>query len=74
MHVYLEQYVSLLWSMFQRDLTIFSHPWMYYWLLVPALCYLVFFFVKWTVLTTPIWLPIALALSPLRMRQHCRSK
>jgi hypothetical protein len=63
-----ENYLNLLWSMFQSDIDVFSRPWLYYWLLIPAVGYFIFFFIKWTVLTTPVWLPIALALSPFRCR------
>jgi len=68
MHEIFDKYINLLWNMYQFDINVFSHPWMYYWLLVPAVCYLVFFFAKWAVLTTPIWLPVALALAPFRGR------
>ena len=44
------------------DLDKFSEPWMYWWLLIPALCYMFFFFVKWTVITAPFWLPFAILL------------
>jgi hypothetical protein len=57
-----EKYFDLLWNMFQFDINVLSQPWMYYWLLLPAVGYLVFFFIKWVVLTTPVWLPSALAL------------
>lgn len=68
MHEIFEKYLNLLWNMFQYDINVFSHPWLYYWLLVPAVGYLVFFFVKWAVLTTPLWLPIACAFAPFRGR------
>jgi len=42
------------------DMQVFSQPWIYYWLLVPALGYLAFFFLKWTVMTTPVWLPLSI--------------
>jgi hypothetical protein len=61
-----ESYFNLLWNMFQFDINVLSQPWMYYWVLVPAIGYLIFFFIKWIVLTTPIWLPFALALGPFR--------
>lgn len=40
------------------DVEQFSHPWMYEWILIPAMGYFVFFMCKWTVLTAPLWLPI----------------
>lgn len=62
----LDQYLSLLWRLFQFDIHVFSHPWMYYLLLIPACGYLVFFFIKWAVLTAPLWLPISIIFSSLR--------
>jgi hypothetical protein len=59
---YLENYLALLWRMFEYDIHVFSQLWMYQWVLVPAIAYLIFFLVKWAVLTIPIWLPIMLIL------------
>ncbi len=59
----LTAYFNLLWSSFQWDIHYLSQPWMYFCLLIPAICYLVFFFVKWIVLTVPIWLPFRLIFS-----------
>lgn len=56
------EYVNYLWSTFQYDMNVFSQPWMYWWLLIPALAYLMFFMFKWVVLTAPIWLPLRLIL------------
>lgn len=61
-----QKYFELIWNAFQYDIEVFSKPWIYYWILIPALGYLVFFFVKWAVLTTPLWLPVYLALSPIK--------
>ncbi len=60
MNPYIEKYLELLWRMFEYDIAQLSQPWMYYWALIPAIGYLVFFFAKWTVLTTPVWLPLAI--------------
>lgn len=48
------------------DIYVFSQPWLYYWLLVPACFYLVFFVLKWWVITLPIWLPISLICQAIR--------
>ena len=56
------EYFSILLSQFKFDVEVFSHPWMYYYILVPALGYLCFFMIKWSVLTAPIWIPIYNAL------------
>ena len=56
----LTAYLNILWNSFQWDIHYFSQAWMYYLLLLPFLGYLIFFFVKWTILTTPIWLPFSI--------------
>lgn len=66
MNPYIEKYLELLWYQFEFDIQILSQPWMYYWLLVPALGYTIFFFFKWVVLTTPIWLPPTIVAQALR--------
>ena len=58
----LTAYLNILWNSFQWDIHYFSQPWLYYWLLVPFIFYLIFFFVKWMILTTPIWLPFRIIL------------
>jgi hypothetical protein len=63
-----QQYFDLLWRMFEYDINVFSHPWLYYLALIPAIGYLVFFFMKWTVLTTPLWLPVFLAFQSFRKK------
>jgi hypothetical protein len=53
--------LEILFRNFEYDLEKLSQPWMYYWLLIPAIGYLVFFFGKWAVLTAPIWIPFSIA-------------
>lgn len=43
--------------MFKYDVEVFSKPWLYIPLLIPAAFYFVFFIIKWAVLTSPIWIP-----------------
>lgn len=62
----LTQYLEFLWGAFQYDMDIFSQGWLYYWVLVPAAGYLCFFFIKWVVITAPIWLPFVITLRALR--------
>lgn len=52
----LTSYLNILWNSFQWDIHYFSQAWMYYFVF-PIIGYLIFFFVKWTILTAPIWLP-----------------
>lgn len=55
------QYVTKLYELFIYDIEVMSQPWMYWCLLIPIACYLVFFFIKWAVLTAPLWLPVYLS-------------
>lgn len=55
-------YINILYNLFLYDLDVFSNPILYA-LIIPFFFYLIFFFIKWTILTTPIWLPISLIFS-----------
>lgn len=55
---YLTRYIEFCITMFKHDIEIFSQPWMYWWILVPAFCYFIFFLFKWIVITAPIWISI----------------
>jgi len=59
-------YVTLLWNSFQYDLFVFSQWWMYAPLLIPAIGYVIFFFLKWGVLLMPVWLPLNLLFGGIR--------
>ena len=73
MHPIFEKYFEILLGMFQYDMEIMSKPWMIY-TIVPIVGYLVFFFVKWAVLTAPIWMPFTIILSALRVRKNKSGK
>lgn len=61
-----ERYFEILLKCFEYDITVYStNMWMYWWACIPAFAYTVFFFVKWTVLTTPIWMPLSMILRGL---------
>ena len=62
----IEKYIDYLWQMFAYDMEVMSQPWMYYWLLIPIIGYLTFFFCKWIVLTTPIWIAPFMILQSLK--------
>lgn len=47
-----------LYDLWKYDIEVFSKGWLYYWLCIPAIAYTTFFFLKWTVITAPVWLPI----------------
>ena len=57
--------LTTLYGYWLYDMEVFSQPWIYYWALIPALCYLWFFVVKWIVVLLPIWMPAAFILSIL---------
>ena len=61
------RYFDLLAEQFEYDLVQMSNPWMYYLLLIPILFYLAFFFIKWMVLTAPIWLPGSFILGAINL-------
>ena len=56
----LHNVLQVLYECWLFDLWVFSQWWLYAPLLIPAAGYLVFFFVKWVVLTAPAWLPVSL--------------
>ena len=63
-------YLNILFAMFKYDLDVFtSHKWIIY-TVVPGVIYLVFFFVKWLVLTTPVWMPFSIIFSGRSVFHH----
>jgi hypothetical protein len=54
---------DLLIQQYLFDVQVLSQPWMYYWLLIPALFYVNFMFIKWAVLTMPIWVSFYIMLN-----------
>jgi hypothetical protein len=50
------------------DVAVFTNPWMYYPLLIPIAFFVPFFFAKWMILTTPVWIPIYIVLMAFRRR------
>lgn len=57
------EYLLFLWRAFQYDMDVFSKPWIYFSLLIPAMFYFAFFMLKWVVLTTPVWMPFVIIVS-----------
>lgn len=68
MEALLTTVMSVLVGQWVWDVEVFSNPWMYYPLLIPVMFYVPFFFMKWTILTAPAWLPIMLFVTSLRRR------
>ena len=56
---HLQQIEQILFDMWMYDMNTLSNPWMYIPLCVPAFLYAVFMSVKWSVITTPLWMPFA---------------
>ena len=52
------EYIAFLWSQLQYDWSVFTKPWVLY-TVIPAILYLVLFFVKWYILLAPITIPIS---------------
>ncbi len=58
----LESYLNKLYYYWQYDLTVFENEWLYIPFLLPAIGYIVFFILKWSILTAPFWIPIRMSL------------
>ena len=54
-----EAYLNLVWNSFMADVDVLSIWWVWVTIL-PAVGYVLFMTVKWTLLTTPLWIPIKL--------------
>ena len=52
------EYIAFLWTQLQYDWDVFTRPWVLY-TIIPAILYLVIFFVKWYILLAPITIPIS---------------
>lgn len=58
----MNEVLQALFDLWKYDVGVMSNPWMYIPLCIPILFYLSFFFVKWLVLTTPLWLSVCIIL------------
>lgn len=57
----LEEYFQILLDCFKYDIMVYSTKmWIYYWAMIPAIFYTMFFMVKWAALTAPMWMPISM--------------
>jgi hypothetical protein len=52
--------------MFKFDLSVYSQGWIYWWLLLPAFGYTIFFMLKWVILFAPLSIPLGLVSSAIR--------
>lgn len=55
----MNEVLHILLELWKFDLWIYSQWWLYAPLLIPACFYTGFFFLKWTIITAPVWLPFA---------------
>ncbi len=67
MHPIFEKYFEILLGIFENDIAIMSQPWMYYTVL-PIVGYVIFFFLKWGVITAPMWLPFSIVVGAARTK------
>jgi len=51
------------------DIEVFSQAWIYWCLMIPFMFYFSFFIMKWTILTTPVWLPFIIIISSFRIHK-----
>ena len=58
--------INVIVTLWLYDIEVMSQGWMYWWVLVPALFYLVFMLLKWAVIFIPVWVPLAIIVTVLR--------
>lgn len=69
-----KEYINFLWSIYKQDMTNLSQWWMWAFLAIPGIGYLIFFFIRWCLITTPLWLPFFLALSGIKCFSRSNGK
>ena len=62
----MEQVIEVLVSFWLFDVAVFSSVWLYIPLMIPFFVYLIFFVLKWSLLTLPIWLPFKILIQAWR--------
>jgi hypothetical protein len=62
----MNQIFDMLLQQYLFDIHVLSQPWMYWYLLIPALAYISFMGIKWAILTLPFWLPFAIIINVWR--------
>lgn len=64
----MERITTILVEQYEYDIAVLSQPWMHWCLLIPAIAYTTFFIVKWSVLTAPVWLPLAYVFGAIKVK------
>jgi hypothetical protein len=59
----LETILQTILGFWQFDMWVYSQWWTYAFLLIPAIFYTIFFVLKWTIITLPLWLPFYIIFS-----------
>jgi len=49
----------------EYDIAVMSQPWMY-WYVMPIAIYMVFFLIKWMLITFPAWMPLFVLIRAIR--------
>ncbi len=62
----MKKIIDTLTDQWLYDVEVLSQPWMYWCLLIPVIYYVIFMFIKWAVLTCPLWLPVVLMIQGSR--------
>lgn len=67
MNEMLNEICQILLSCWKWDIWWYSQPWVYYPLFIPAVCYIPFMLIKWTLLTCPLWLPVTIIIKSIML-------
>lgn len=62
---YIDIVLKTLLDMWLFDVEVFSSKWMYIPLCIPAMFYMMFFMLKWSIITFPFWLPVVILISSI---------
>ena len=64
-----EQIVQMLFEFWKFDMMVYSQWWLYAPLLIPAIFYTIFFMLKWSIITAPVWLPLSIVFKSFNCRE-----
>lgn len=64
----MKEIFDILVRQYQYDVSVMSQPWMYWCLLIPISVYAIFFMLKWSLLTAPLWMPLAYIIGALKSK------
>jgi hypothetical protein len=61
--------MNTLKQLYLWDITVMSNQWMYIPFLVPIFFFLIFFIIKWVILTLPIWIIPAMIFRKIKVKK-----